>query len=89
MYTLSRVSDGVGDSGSMSTLLWVKDDKVIYEQDGHPRLGVCVRVGSIYARTMDVQDWWQTSFITEIIEDTGDFVKFKTNNSVYEWRCHG
>ncbi len=42
-------------------------------------------VGSITARTYSDQDYWLTTVVTEIIEDKGDYVKFKTGNSVYEW----
>lgn len=56
-----------------------------------PRVGVAIRVGSIIARTYQWQDWWQTSLIEEILEeseseDEGLYVKFKTMNSIYEWR---
>ena len=87
MYSLIKVGHkSIGDSGGMSMLLWQEDDEVKREQNGKPKVGVCVRVGSIYARTMQHQDWWQTSYITEILEETENYVKFKTNNSVYEWR---
>ena len=86
MYSLKRERDGVGDSGGMSVIFWYEDDEVIYEHNARPRVGVCIRVGSIIARTYENQDWWQTSFITEIIIDEEKYVKFRTGNSVYEWR---
>jgi hypothetical protein len=56
--------------------------------EGHrPTIGLCMKVGSPFARTMNRQDWWITTPVLEIIEDAGDRVKFKTRNSVYEWRA--
>jgi len=86
MYSLKRVGDDAGDRGGMSTLLWEADGDIEFENSGRPRVGVAIRVGSIIGRTMCHQDWWQTSYITEIIEETENYIKFKTGNSVYEWR---
>ena len=92
MYSLKRLRDGIGDSGGMSMALILNEsaekteDKVIYEHDARPRVGVFMRVGSVYARTMQHQDWWQTNQITEILEETENYVKFKTaSGSIYEW----
>jgi hypothetical protein len=88
-YSLYRTRDGAGDSGQMSMAL-VPDQAgkriVAMEQAARPRVGVAMRVGSIYARSMQRQDWWQTTVITEIIEDKGDEVRFKTGNSEYVWK---
>jgi hypothetical protein len=79
------MSDGAGDSGPMCQILdsesWTPIPDVT-----RPRLGCGVRVGSIYARTMSAQDWWQCTPITEILEEREDYMKFKTRNSVYEWK---
>lgn len=91
MYSLVRESDGAGDSGPMSVAFWEGEDegyKSIYRQDdARPRVGVSMRVGSPYARTYQHQDWWQTTYVTEILEDTPTMVKFKTRNSTYVWKC--
>ena len=42
-------------------------------------------VGSATARTYSDQDYWLTTPVTEILEDEGDRVLFKTGNSTYEW----
>ena len=48
-----------------------------------------MRVGSPFGRTFLAQDWWQTTLITEILEerteDGREYVRFKTGNSEYEW----
>lgn len=88
MYALRRESDGGGDSGGMSLALWIGEDGQVQEQyNARPKVGVCIRVGSVYARTYQSQDWWQTSFITEILEERDNYVRFRTGNSVYEWSC--
>jgi hypothetical protein len=44
-------------------------------------------------RTFGSQDWWQTTSITEILEVRSNsvdpnflYIKFKTGNSIYEWK---
>jgi hypothetical protein len=93
MYSLKRLKDGIGDSGGMSLGLWLDEskpegDQVVCEENARPRVGIALRVGSRFARTMTHQDWWQTTIIKEIIEDRIDYVKFVTENgSTYEWKC--
>jgi hypothetical protein len=89
-YSLIRERDGVGDSGLMCEILDAESYKPI-PNETYPRVGCGVRVGSHYGRTYSAQDWWQTTPITEIIEETVDrdgyrIVKFKTRNSIYIWR---
>jgi hypothetical protein len=50
-----------------------------------PIVDSIVIVGSFYARTFQEQDYWQTTPIKEILEDSETYVKFRTYNSVYEW----
>jgi len=86
-YSLRRLSDGAGDSGQMSMNIYEDENGEIQCEDRvPPRVGVAVRVGSHFARTFGFQDWWQTSYVTEILEESEGYVKFKTNNSVYEWK---
>jgi hypothetical protein len=65
-------------------------DKII-ERNARPKVGAAIVVGSPYARTYSHQDWWQTTPITEILEerieeDGTEYVRFKTGNSEYEWK---
>jgi hypothetical protein len=88
MPRLVRDRDGVGDSGPMSLAIWVDDNgKEQVEHGARPRVGVQMRVGSITARSYEAQDWWQTTTITEILEESENQVKFKTGNSTYTWIC--
>ncbi len=87
MPILRRVSDGAGDSGASSEIIhWNKDGTVKSIKQGRPELGASVRVGSVTARTYSHQDWWMTTEVTEILEDTPDMVRFKTKNSEYVWQ---
>jgi hypothetical protein len=86
MYSLRRESDGAGDSGPVSLLLWEEDGELKTESDGKPRVGVAIQVGSLTARSYQYQDYWQTTYITEILEEKENYVRFKTTNSIYEWR---
>jgi hypothetical protein len=94
MYSLKRERDGIGDSGGMSIALTYSQNDIEYEENARPRVGVAMRVGSHFGRSYSAQDWWQTTVITEILEERSvataegreDYVKFRTGNSVYEWR---
>jgi len=86
IYSLTRERDGAGDSGHMSMAIWYEGGELQHEHNARPKIGVAMQVGSLYARTYQHQDWWQTTFITEILEETENYVKFRTGNSVYEWR---
>jgi hypothetical protein len=86
MYILKRCSDGVGDSGGMSDAIFIDvDDTVRVEHNARPRLGARMRIGSTFARSYSHQDYWTMTPITEIIDDSPNYVKFRTSNSVYEW----
>lgn len=89
-YSLVRESDGRGDSGPMCQIL---DEEGYHPIPGetYPKVGCGVRVGSYYARTFSMQDWWQTSPVVEILQETVDdfgfwTVRFKTKNSIYVWK---
>ena len=89
-YSLIRESDGRGDSGPMCEILDAESYQPIPGED-YPKVGCGIRVGSPYGRTYSIQDWWQTSPITEIIEETINdegywTVRFKTRSSIYTWK---
>jgi|GEM_PF-2268401 len=98
-YSLYRIRDGAGDSGLMSLACIPTFDQdtgkavsVEEIENAEPRVGAVMRVGSHYARSFTAQDYWQTTVITEILEERTDpdnpeylYVRFKTGNSEYEW----
>jgi hypothetical protein len=90
-YSLKRLSDGAGDIGGMSEARWIDETGTMrVEPDARPRVGVCMRVGSLHARTYSGQDWWMTTPITQIVEEAPDRVVFETRSgSTYEWTVHG
>jgi hypothetical protein len=93
MYSLTRLEpqDGAGDCGSMCNQLRYNEatEGVEAIADGSPTVGWCMQVGSPYARTMVAQDWWQCSYITEIVSENENDdrieVVFLTGNSKYLW----
>lgn len=97
-YSLYRTRDGAGDSGPMSDLVIPTFDhdtgKIVSKDIRHnarPEVGGAMVVGSPYGRTFSRQDWWQTTIITQILEerieeDGTEYVRFKTGNSEYEWK---
>ena len=87
MAQLNRIPDGAGDSGSYSVALGLNEDGTKVVVKGHkPIVGCIMRVGSVTARSYSSQDYWTTTPVTESLEETEDYVKFKTKNSIYEWR---
>lgn len=84
-YSLYRTRDNAGDSGPMSDIFRHTPEGV-ERKPGRPTVGYGVIVGSHTARTMSWQDWWATTPVTEILEDTGDMVRFRTGNSEYVWK---
>jgi hypothetical protein len=87
MATLRRISDGAGDSGARSEAIkWKEDGTIDSVVSNRPTLGCSMLVGSVTARSYSDQDYWLTTPVTEILEESDDYVKFKTGNSIYEWR---
>lgn len=89
-YSLVREDGSAGDSGPMCEILDSESYQPI-KGETYPRVGCGIRVGSPYGRTYSAQDWWQTSPITEILEETINdqgywTVKFKTRSSTYTWK---
>jgi hypothetical protein len=84
-YRLTRLRDGAGDSGPMSqTIEWDDDEKATICENARPKIGASMIVGSYMASYL-WQDWWMTTPVTEIIEETENYCRFKTQNSEYEW----
>lgn len=85
-YSLRRISDGAGDNGTISRIHRREPDGSIKTvEDARPTIGYAIEVGSRGARTYSHQDFWVTTVITDILEDEGNRVVFRTSNSVYEW----
>lgn len=76
-----------GDSGSMSMLLRGNPETgEIERKSGRPEIGWAVRVGTFGSRSYHHQDWWQTSYIEKILEETENRTVFLTaTGSKYFW----
>jgi hypothetical protein len=90
MAKLRRLKDGAGESGALTESIAWNPDGSFKEVAGHrPMIGCSLRVGSLTARSYSGSDYWLTTPITEILEeirtDDTDYVRFKTENSEYEW----
>jgi hypothetical protein len=86
MAKLRRVSDGAGDCGSDSQAIKWNEDRTFKEVISHkPTVGCSMYVGSGTARSYQYQDYWLTTEVLEILEETDDYVRFRTKNSEYEW----
>ena len=86
MARLRRISDNAGDVGNCSQAIGFNEDKTEAIVLGdRPMIGCLMKVGSSYARSYSLQDYWLTTPVTEILEETEDYVRFKTKNSEYEW----
>jgi len=90
MAFLRRLSDNKGDSGSrVEAIAWNEDGTVKEIVDNRPIVGCSLLVGSVTARSYSAQDYWLTTPITEILEETVKdneyYIKFKTGNSIYEF----
>lgn len=85
-YSLRRTRDGAGDEGPMSIIMRRGESgEIEMKHNARPEVGYIIKVGSPYARSYQYQDYWQTTGITEILEETETIVKFKTYNSEYVW----
>jgi len=96
MYKVDRDLNviGNGDSGQLSEILW-RDSwadntdllEIKRKSCARPRVGVVIRVGSMHSRSYSRFDYWQTSVIKEIVEETNDYVIFLTaSGSRYLWK---
>lgn len=83
-FNLKRLSDGVGDSGSLLVPIDCNTQRVS-GKEGTIEIGKGVRCGSPFAGTYTEQDYWTTTPVVRILERAEDlsWVKFQTRNSVY------
>ena len=76
----------------VEAIAWNEDRTYKEVVDSIPVVGCSLLVGSVTARSYSAQDYWLTTVVTEILEERRDedgmmeFVRFKTENSVYELR---
>jgi len=77
-----------GDSGGRSEAIeWNEDGTFKKVVDYRPKVGCSMLVGSITARSYSNQDYWLTTPVKDILEEKDDYVKFKTEHTVYIWKA--
>lgn len=80
-YSLRRTSDNAGCDGKRSNSVEINQPEAS---------NVIKSIRPVVGCSMVVHDsfttWWQTTEITEILENTPTMVRFKTLNSEYVWK---
>jgi len=89
MATLVKIHpDGreeMKDGGSrVESIRWNEDGTLKEISGRQPMIGCSLLVGSVTARSFSDQDYWLTTPVTEIIEETNTHILFKTENSTYK-----
>lgn len=85
MYTLKRLSDGHGSSGPASVGIRDVEGSLVFEGHCRPAEGLWMRVGTPNSTSFEDHDWWQTSKVREVLEESRDSVRFKTAFDEYLW----
>jgi hypothetical protein len=88
MATLIKIhADGHGEmkeGGSLCEAIAWNEDGTFKEIAGHkPIVGCSMKVGSPFTRTYG-DDWWLTTVVTKIVEETDKYCIFETENSTYK-----
>jgi len=91
MPILVRVSDGAGDSGAcVQAIKWKEDGRVDEIVDNRPVVGCSLLVGSFTARSYSGQDYWLTTPVTKILEESPGLIRFMTRSgSEYLFKYDG
>ncbi len=83
-WKLVRESDGL--TNQSKDVLWLEfnDDGTFKSKHSEPAIG-----RSLLMSPFNQFFTWQTTTVTEIVEERDDYIKFKTQNSNYElWKQH-
>ncbi len=89
-FHIKRLHDGVHESGGASQAIAWKEDRSFDKVVAHvPTVGCSMLVGSVTARSFSDRDYWLTTPVVEILEEINNddvhYVRFRTENSEYEW----
>lgn len=89
MATLIKIHpDGreeIKESGSRVQAIELNEDWTYKGvKDNKPVVGCSLLVGSVTARSYSNKDFWLTTKVTEIVEETKDYIIFTTGNSKYK-----
>lgn len=78
-YRLVRERDGITKQSADVIWLEFNEDGTLKEKHDKPAIGL-----SLLMSPFNQFFTWQTTIITEIVEQREDYVKFHTENSTYE-----
>ena len=80
-FNWKLVREGDGMSAKSKEILWLEfnEDKTFKAKHENPAIG-----RSLIMSPFNAYFTWQTTDITEIVEERDEYIKFKTKNSVYE-----
>jgi hypothetical protein len=80
-FNWKLVREGDGMSAKSKEVLWLEfgDEGRFKEKHEKPAIG-----RSLIMSPFNAFFTWQTTDITDIVEERDDYIKFKTKNSVYE-----
>jgi hypothetical protein len=80
-FNWKLVREGDGMSAKSKEILWLEfnEDKTFKAKHEKPEIG-----RSLIMSPFNAYFTWQTTDITEIVEERDEYIKFKTKNSVYE-----
>lgn len=89
MATLYKIhKDGSAEfkeqGARVEAIAWNEDRTFKEVVTNKPTVGCSLLVGSVTARSYSDQDYWLTTVVTEILEESEVCCKFKTQNSIYE-----
>jgi hypothetical protein len=90
MAQLIRQGDGEGEAGALvQAIEWDEDGRQKSIKGNRPIVGCSLYIGSLTPRTYSYRDYWLTTPVVEILEETEEkgqlYVKFRTENSIYEF----
>lgn len=77
-YTLKRMDDGLTSVGHTVQYIQWNDDRTAHSTHDN------IEVGRSCILNPGISYMWLTTVITEVLEQTSHYVKFKTKNSTYE-----
>ena len=63
---------------------WDENGRFKQKKGDKPIVDCSLLVGSVAARSYSHQDFWLTTQVTEILEETDDYIMFNTKNSKYK-----
>ncbi len=68
-----------------SKILWIEFDERGLSKKTHPKIGIN---RSLVMSPFSINYTWQTTLVKQVLKEKNNYVKFKTENTVYELYFH-